>query len=156
MKKMKMAVAALVLAATLVSCSDDDNNNVNPVTQQIQQTVSNAQSGTWRITSYIDSGNVETTDFTGYNFTFGANNALSVSNGTNTYAGSWSVTQSDSMDDDDSEDIDFNIVFNTQAPLNFRELNDDWDLVEMTATKITLVDVSGGNDTYDYLTFEKN
>lgn len=156
MKKMKISVTAMILAVAFASCSDDDNNSLNPAAQQIQQTVSTAQSGTWRITSYIDSGNVETNDFTGYNFTFGANNALTAANGASTYTGTWSVTQSNSVDDDDSGDIDFNIIFNAQAPASFLDLNDDWDLVERTATKITLVDISGGNNSTDYLTLEKN
>lgn len=156
MKKMKISVAAMILAVAFASCSDDDNNSLNPAAQQIQQTVSTAQSGTWRITRYIDSGNVETNDFAGYNFTFGANNALTAANGTNTYTGTWSVTQSNSVDDDDSGDIDFSIIFNAQAPASFLDLNDDWDLVERTATKITLVDISGGNNSTDYLTLEKN
>ena len=38
---------------------------------------------------------------------------------------------------------------------NFEELNDDWDVVSQSATKIELIDVSGGNGGTDYLTFER-
>lgn len=36
------------------------------------------------------------------------------------------------------------------------ELTDDWDIISYSATKIQLIDVSGGNGGTDYLTFEKN
>lgn len=153
---MKMILAGILMSGLLFSCSDDDSTPTNTTAQQIQQVTATAQGGNWRITSYIDSGTVETNHFTGYNFTFGNNGVLTATNGTTTYNGTWSVTESNSNDDDDSEDIDFNIVFNAQATANFLDLNDDWDLVEHTATKISLVDVSGGNGGYDYITFEKN
>ena len=56
--------------------------------------------------------------------------------------------------DDDDGDVDFNLLF--IDPALFQELNDDWDIVELTNTKIRLVDVSGGNGGTDYLTFERN
>jgi hypothetical protein len=146
-----MAGIAMLMAG--VGCSDDDaasnvNGNANAITN-------NMKSGTWRITNYVDSGNNETADFTGYNFDFNDNGTLTASNGTNTYSGSWLVTDSDSSDDDDdSSDIDFNLVFT--APDSFADLTDDWDVVERSGTRVVLQDVSGGNGGTDYLTFEKN
>ena len=137
-------------------CSGDDDNNSNSNTTALVQAavINTASSGTWRITLYEDSGNNETSNFTGYNFTFGSGNALTATNGTNTYTGSWSVTNSNSNDDNPSNDIDFNILFST--PANFEDLSDDWDIVSYSASKIQLKDVSGGNGGTDYLTFEKN
>ena len=40
--------------------------------------------------------------------------------------------------------------------LPFEDLNDDWDFISQSSTKIELIDVSGGNGGTDYLTFEKN
>lgn len=51
-------------------------------------------------------------------------------------------------------DIDFNIYFNLSN--EFEDLNDDWDLISRSDSKIELFDVSGGNGGTDYLTFEKN
>jgi len=39
---------------------------------------------------------------------------------------------------------------------DFEDLNDDWDFISQSATKVELIDVSGGNGGTDYLTFEKN
>ena len=77
-----------------------------------------------KITFYEDSGVNHTNYFVGYNFTFNSSNVLTASNGTNTYTGSWSVTSSNSNDDNPSNDLDFNILFT--SPANFAdELSDD-------------------------------
>jgi len=65
------------------------------------------------------------------------------------------VTNSDSNDDSpDDNDLDFNINFNLTN--NFEDLNDDWDIISQSDTKIELTDVSGGNGGTDFLTFERN
>jgi hypothetical protein len=112
------------------------------------------QSGTWRITTFNDSGQNEVAHFNGYTFTFEPSGVLVATNGTNTYSGTWSVTTSNSNDDDDNSDLDFNIAFN--ATNEFEDLSDDWDIQNHSSTKIELIDVSGGNGGTDYLTFEKN
>lgn len=142
-------LALLFLLNVASTCSNDDNSSSNNQTQ-VSNTVT---SGTWRITLYNDSGTVKTANYTGYNFTFGANNVLLASNSSNNYNGTWSVTDSNSTDDSLS-DLDFNILFTT--PANFADLSDDWDIVSRTDNKIELIDVSGGNGGTDYLTFEKN
>lgn len=131
-------------------CSSDDNNSASDPTPVINTVTS----GTWRITYFYDTDSDETTNFTGYNFTFGASNILTATNGTTTYTGSWSVMSDDTNDDNPSSDLDFNILFS--SPTNFAELSDDWDVVSRTDTKIVLTDVSGGNGGTDFLTFEKN
>lgn len=131
-------------------CSNDDNPSSSVNQTMVINTVS---SGTWRITLYNDSGTIKTNQFTGYNFTFGPSNVLTATNGTQTYTGVWSVTDSNS-NDDSMDDLDFNIAFT--APANFLELTYDWDIQSRTDTKIELIDVSGGNGGTDYLTFEKN
>ncbi len=155
MKKIKI-ISAFIFLFTLglvSSCSDDDdtsvNNSVDPT-----PVINIVNNGTWRVTLYEDSGTVETANFSGYNFSFGAGNILSATNGTNTYTGTWSVTSDNSLDDSPSNDLDFNIAFS--APANFADLTDDWNIISYTATKIQLIHVSGGGGGTDYITFEKN
>ncbi|MBT8254482.1 MAG: hypothetical protein HKN00_05870 [Flavobacteriaceae bacterium] len=142
----------------LYNCSSDDspsNNNNQSNEVEIMQIEDQAESGTWRITSYIDSGQDETNDFNGYNFTFNANGTLMADNGNMTINGNWSVTDdSNSNDDNPSSDIDFNIAF--ASPPEFAELTDDWDVVSHSNTRIVLIDVSGGNGGTDNLVFERN
>ena len=151
----------LMLSFSLMSStcsSDDDGGSPNDNSQQITQIVSIAQSGTWRITNFNDSGQDETSDFTGYDFLFNSDGSLVATNGTNTISGTWSVTDDSNSNDDSSndDDIDFNISFPVPDTNNFEDLNDDWDIVSTSSTKIELIDVSGGNGGTDMLTFEKN
>jgi len=132
-----------------MSCSKDDDSPMS--IQSLVQT--NVQSGTWRITKFIDSETDETNHFTGYSFRFYSTGVLNANNGTNNFDGTWSITDSNS-DDDSQDDLDFNILFNLTN--DFEDLNDDWDFISHSSTKIELIDVSGGNGGTDYLTFEKN
>lgn len=149
-----------MLSLSLMSsmCSDDDDGTPNFNMLQIVELTNTAQSGTWRITNFNDSGSNETSDFNGYNFIFNANGSLVASNGTNTVSGTWSVTNNSNSSDNSSsdDDIDFNIFFPVPENNNFEDLNDDWDVLTNSSTRIELIDISGGNGGTDRLTFEKN
>ncbi|MFZ9031341.1 MAG: hypothetical protein ACO20F_08685 [Robiginitalea sp.] len=156
---MKAKLIFLNLFAVLlvaVSCDSNDDPadtlaDVNPAELR-----SAAQNGQWRITYYFDSDKEETSDYAGYVFTFGADGTVTATNGTTEVTGTWSVTDSSSSDDDsfdDSSDVDFNLFF--ASPPNFEELTDDWDILEYSASRIRLIDVSGGDGSTDYLTFDK-
>lgn len=114
--------------------------------------------GTWMISSYIDDGNDETNDYASYRFEFledGTLNATDLLSSSSTpYVGTWSITDSNSSDDDDSlDDLDFNIGFTSNSLLE--DLTDDWDIISFSDTEIKLIDVSGGNGGTDYLTLSK-
>ncbi len=134
-----------------VGCTSDDYDDSSSTAQN--QLESQVQDGTWRITKFIDSDKDETNDFAGYNFTFLSSGVLNADNGVNQYDGTWSITYGDS-DDYGQDELDFNINFNLTN--DFEDLNDDWDIISRSSTRIQLVDVSGGNGGTDYLTFEKN
>ncbi|WP_299523528.1 hypothetical protein [uncultured Lutibacter sp.] len=152
MKSLLFKFTTLFFISTffLISCSDDDTPTNDDTQSQVEV---NVKKDTWKITKYIDSGDDELNNYSGYNFTFGINNVLTASNGINTYTGTWSIGDRNSSDDS-SDDLDFNLFF--ASPPNFEELSDDWHFISQTATKIELIDVSGGNGGTDYLTFEKN
>jgi len=76
-----------------------------------------------------------------------------LSSNSNPYVGSWSITDSNSSDEDNLDDLDFNINFNQNNVLD--EFSDDWDIISYTETQIKLVDVSGGGGDTDYLTLTK-
>ena len=46
-------------------------------------------------------------------------------------------------------------MFAVSSTSDFDDLIDDWDFLSVSQTKIELFDVSGGDGTTDYLTFEK-
>lgn len=144
MRAIKFLGVMLVAGVFFVSCSKK---------KQIDEIEKNVQDGSWRVTSYIDSGVDHTNDFNGYSFTFSDNGDVIAVNGGTTVSGTWSITSSNS-NDDSNDDMDFNLSF--ASPADFEELTDDWDIQSHTSTKIQLIDVSGGNGGTDYLTFEKN
>jgi hypothetical protein len=134
-------------------CSSDNNNSVAPTNGIKTQVINTASTGTWRITLFEEEGVNETTNYAGYNFAFGPSSVLTSTNGSNSYSGTWSISDSNS-NDDSLNDLHFNISFS--APKDFADLSDDWDILERTDTRIKLIDVSGGGGSTDYLTFEKN
>jgi hypothetical protein len=144
-------IILLLFSFGMISCSE--NGETDPNLPSKQQVEDNMNSGNWRITKFIDSGKDETNHFSGYDFVFNGNGVLTSDNGTNTYEGTWGISDSNSSDDS-PDDLDFNIHFNLTN--EFGDLNDDWDILSVTASKIELIDVSGGNGGTDYLTFEKN
>ncbi|MGB5242018.1 MAG: hypothetical protein WBN50_00260 [Lutimonas sp.] len=150
LKKNYLLLTGILLLLVFFSCSDDDKDEPNDIKDEIESEV---QKGTWRISKFIDSGDDETSDFNGYDFIFRDSGVLNANNGTNNYDGTWSITDS-SSDDDSLDDLHFNINFNLTN--DFEDLNDDWDIISRSSTKIELIDVSGGNGGTDYLTFEKN
>ena len=144
-----------LLSFTLMSsmCSSDDMENPNNNAQQIMAVENTAKSGTWIISSFIDSGQDETNHFTGFSFTFANDGTLTATNGIETVQGTWSVTDSN---DDSNSSIDFNILFSVPTSSVFDDLIDDWDIVTYNSNNISLVDVSGGNGGTDTLVFTKN
>jgi len=146
MKSLLFSIA-LMIPLMFVSCKED--NNSGSAKNELINTVSQ---DTWRITYFFDSETDETSNFSGYSFDFGANDVLIATNNTNTYTGTWNISDSNS-DDDSSDDLDFNINFT--SPANFEELSEDWEVLTHTAVKIELRHVSGGDGSIDYLTFEK-
>jgi hypothetical protein len=157
MKNLRLipVLAMLFMLNVASMCSSNDDNS-NPTVQDPTPIINTAAQGTWRVTLYEDSGVNETSNFSGFNFTFNSNNVLNVTGNGLTLNGTWSVTSDNSGDDSPSPDLDFNIGFVSPAPTKFIELTDDWNIITYTSTKIQLIHVSGGNGGTDYITFEKN
>jgi hypothetical protein len=164
MKKTLYLGTLFLLSSTLLftSCSNDDDDDANStdISQQIAAIENNITSGDWVVTNFNDSGIDETADFSGYVFRFDTKGTLTATSTANILTGNWSVTNdSNNSNDDsisDSDDIDFNIFFPVPDSSDFADLNDDWDVVSITATRLELIDISGGDGSTDRLLFEKN
>lgn len=91
---------------TLISCttdSDDDNSaDMAQLQADVEEIESNATTGPWMITNFVDSGKNETADFNGYGFSFNTDGSLVADNGSVTVNGTWSVV----IDDDSNDDSD--------------------------------------------------
>ena len=157
--KIKFFAPVLLMSALwFASCDSSDDSDTTLAPADASELRATAQDGQWRITYFFDTDKEETSDFAGYVFTFGADGTVTATKDAIEVSGTWSVSDSSSSssDDspDDSSDVDFNLFFAGSAL--FEDLNDDWDILEYTSTRIELIDVSGGNGGTDYLTFEKN
>ncbi len=146
MKTIKSFFIFCSLSVLLISCGKDDTTSTT-ATISTAAIISTATSGNWRITYYYDTDHEETTNYSGYVFTFSANNVVTAVKNGQTVSGTWGTRI-----DDSKTKLDLNFT----TPTVFVELSDDWHVIERTDTKVKLQDVSGGNGGTDYLTFEKN
>ena len=119
------------------STTDPSNSSTSEIVGQ----------GTWKVTLYNDSGNEETQNFAGYNFTFDSNGTIAAVKNASTVNGTWNTGADDSQN---------KLILDFGTAVQFSELNEDWVILEKTASKIRLEHVSGGNGGTDLLTFEKN
>lgn len=136
----------LFVFVVLIACNDNPTNNNEA------KVIKCASTGTWQIT-YFYSGGIDATQlFSGFNFTFGASNVLTASKGFINVTGRWSISD-DNSSDDTLDDLHFNILFVTSSFID--EIDNDWNILEVSDTKIKLKDSDGLNGNIDYLTFEK-
>lgn len=126
----KIALFAITLAMLSVSCDKEEVNN----STEVESTKATVQNGTWRVTTLEDSGEDETADFAGYLFTFAENGQLSATNNNNTLTGTWAIRN------DREDDVEFIINFPVPETSIFDDLNEDWDIVSVTDTRIELID----------------
>jgi hypothetical protein len=132
---------SLLIAITAFASSCDPAGGTDSTTSQV------VTSGSWKVTLFTDSGNDETSDFSGYTFTFSSSGTLSaVKNGITTN-GTWNVSGSSNK---------FNINLGPKVDSNkpVGELTDDWKILSNTETVIRLTDDNASSN--EFLTFTKN
>ena len=136
-----------LLLLSFSSCKKDSAGSSSTTTEPTASaTGNNVQQGKWRVTLFNDSGRDETHHFTGYEFIFNPNGAARAQKGSTIVDGSWTTGTDDSKN---------KLILNFGATSPFDELNEDWRILENSASKIRLEHVSGGNGGTDLLTFEK-
>ncbi len=139
MKTHFLSFLLIAIAALAASC--DTAGGIDSNTSQV------VTSGTWKVTLFTDNGNDETSDYSGYTFTFSSGGTLSaVKNGVTTN-GTWSVNSSSNK-----FNINLGPKVDTNKPLG--ELTDDWKILSSTETVIRLTDDNASSN--EFLTFTKN
>ena len=109
--------------------------------------------GTLKIAFDWDTDFDETVNFNGFNFSFGANNVLTATDGTNTYIGTWSITDSNNYINN-LQDLKFDIKLT--SPINFVEILNEWEIIDKSSSYIKLRDVISDNGGTNFLTFSNN
>lgn len=138
-------ILILLAVVTFVSCSsDDDSGNAN--TNEFEQIKTTLPQGEWEVSKYIDGQTDQTVSFESFIFNFKEDGTVSAQNDLFTENGTWTYDNSNS-----SEKLV--LVFNGTTP--FDQINDDWDIVSVSNSKIELSDDSGGNGDVELLTFTK-
>ncbi len=116
--------------------NDGSNEEVNEFIQDLT-------TGTWFVTLFDDSGDDETSNYEGFEFTYFANGTAIAENGNTSIDGFWSV-------ENDNGNLALVLNFDSSGSGNpLGDLNDDWDVLESNDSIIRLRD----ND--DFLTFER-
>jgi len=103
--------------------------------------------GNWLVAKYNDSGEDETSNFTGFSFDFRENGTVLATKNDDEVEGTWSVNT-------EGEHDTFILDFGEIVPLN--EFNDDWDIEDVLENRVEFHDISGGDGTLDVLVFEKD
>lgn len=136
---MKHAVLILIFAFTLASCERDSTDSMPTEPTQVTQALT--VSGGWRITSFIEDGEDETSFFSPYRFTFNDDGTVTATRPGETINGTYRVFQ-----DDGKTELAmlFPVAFG-----EFAELNDDWYLVSRTDREMRYADGK------DILVFER-
>ncbi len=132
----------LVVLLLNSSCSKSgDSSLVNNVTPIVTN-------GTWQVSLFSERGVNETSDFSGYSFTFQSDGKLIVQKGGATVKqGSWTEDNSSGK-----LIINLGVKDNTNKPLG--QLTDDWLLTSRSDTKISLTDDNTARN--EILEFTKN
>jgi hypothetical protein len=156
-RRIEIFMLTVIFSMLCMACDQKDDNDVQ-TSMSAQQIRSIVESSNWQVTYFYDTDHEETSNFSGYSFSFNEDGTLVAVNGNTTVTGSWSINDnSGSSSDDDgsscSNDNDLIIFF--ESPEEFEDLTDDWDIISISNDQIELIDVSGGNGGTDYLTFNR-
>ena len=101
--------------------------------------------GSWHVSYFYDDHD-ETYNYSGYNFNFNPNGTAIAIKNTTTINGNWQI-----HNENNYQKIEFN--FNGMV---LEELEEDWKILEFTATTIRLKHESGSGTENHYLNFTKN
>lgn len=112
-------------------CDEDDDNDYDDDDVDDNTLISFLTDGSWKVSSFIEENENETSHFTNYVFTFNNDGTVLSSNGTNDVSGTWRTNG-------DGGVIVLKLNFGATEP--FDEISEDWKVAEYTASNIKLVD----------------
>jgi len=131
-----------VLAIIFASCSNSDTTS-DSVADLSAKTNMVIQSN-WKVTQYTDSGKDETSDFSGYSFSFNTNGTFIATTSTETFSGTWTLSLgSNSPDDSGNSSSDDNLdklTITIAGNKLMNKLSHKWLSEKITATEIWLRD----------------
>jgi hypothetical protein len=138
-KHMMQLVVVLFVSLGMIACDRLDDDNDDP-TNTSANSVTNSYliNGSWKVSLLTDDGRDETSDYDGYTFVFAADGKLTATRGAVTTTGTWLTRR-----DDGSNEL---VILLATTDRDLLELNDDWDIVLSTNSKIELQDDNDERD----------
>jgi len=124
-------------------CDTGGGSTIDPEVNTLRTIMKN---GTWYVSQFLDDGEDETSNFTGYDFTFLESVTVYATNGSGIVYGVWIVSL-------DSGELNFE--FDMDSPINGAD-NDAYDVLEYDYDQITFVTRDSDGIIEDTLIFEKN
>jgi len=134
-----------ILENAIGACDEDDDNDHDEDDADDTELVHVLIDGHWAISYFFDDID-KTAEFAGYVFTFFGNGTAKAINGNLVIEGLW-------YSNGDDGTLEIQLDFGENSPLD--ELQDDWHIIEFDGMIIKLKDTSGGDNSIEYLTFER-
>ena len=120
-----------MIATLLLSAAGACTNSNDDTTPSGAPVIVN-DNGAWRVSYYFDKDKEETSDFSGYRFTFREDGVLEITRDGSTSSGTWKVIQDDNRQ---------KLVINTGTAVKpLSDLTDDWIIIEQSTGRIRLED----------------
>lgn len=131
MKKILIIATIIVFA----SCStDDDSGSVN--TPEFEQIETILPQGKWEVSKLIENDADSTATFESFDFTFKTDGSVIAQNDLFTENGTWAY-------DNESNDDDEELILQFTNTTPFNKINDDWDIISVSSSKIELKEDDG-------------
>ncbi len=133
-------ILAIAMIVTSTACSKtDDSTSTSDLSSTAKQEII---TDSWIVSSYIDKGKNETSDYSGYTFTFSENGTLTASAAGMTYTGTWSLGSDHSGYDDSGNHSgdDNKLIITISGNYQMEELTDDFQIVSISDNEIILKD----------------
>ncbi|MEI6950844.1 hypothetical protein V9K67_26930 [Paraflavisolibacter sp. H34] len=138
----------LLTLLVFASCKKDDADGTGDSSDSTSVFIDNTpmQQGKWKVSLYQENGKDETSQFSGYEFTFKNDGVVNAVKANYTVTGGW-------IQGSGSRYGKFILSFGQTAP--FEDISEDWTILEKTASRLRLEHTSGGDGSKDVLTFDK-
>ncbi len=144
--KILISIVAFALLFTFTLCKKNSASSPSVVAQSNSSINHSITQGAWKVIEFTENETNKTDAYFGYEFRFNNNGTVDAFSLANTISGTWSTKT-------DSGYLKLDLEFSNST--FFKELNEDWQVITQTATKIKLLDVSGNDGKASYLSFER-
>lgn len=142
MKRLFLLLAVVVFA----SCSSDDDAG-DVFTNEFEQIKTTLPDGQWKISTFIDGQTDKTSAFESFVFNFNEDGTVVGTTDLFSETGTWAYNNTSST----SEKLV--LLFGETDP--FPEINNDWNIVSVSNSKVELSDDNNANAEIKLLTFTK-